>query len=244
MECDVIVLAGGKGTRLKEVSGDIPKPLVPVEDNAVFLDYILAWLASAGVQRVILSLCYCSESFKAYLCRRSWPFKVDLLVEPEPLGTGGAIKYILEAIPISVHFGVVNGDTFLDFDLSSMERAALENPLPGMIGLSYVENTDRYGKVSVENGRVTAFLEKNQGEPPGWINNGCYFFDRRIFATSQKKFSLERDLFPSLTRKELLAAFETQGAFIDIGIPEDFHRFLAMENRRLSTLNREIEGKK
>jgi D-glycero-alpha-D-manno-heptose 1-phosphate guanylyltransferase len=220
-----VILAGGKGTRLKTISGETPKPLVPVGDDKVFLDWILDWLEKISISRVILSLCYRPEAFDQYLEKRTYSFGIDCVVEPEPLDTGGAVGLSVKKKKIKTPFAVLNGDTYARFDFSGMVSRFHELNCKAMIALSYVSDTRRYGKIMFDGHRAKAFQEKINSAGPGWINNGCYLLKPEIFSDLTGKYSIERDLFPDLCRQGELFVYPVKGAFIDIGTPEEFSRF-------------------
>ena len=221
---DIIILAGGFGKRLKPISQGIPKPLMPV-GNRVFLDFVFDWLSQFNVDRIILSLCYNYKFFYIYLKQRNFPFNIMPIVEPCTMGTGGAIKYVLENIEIMEPFGVLNGDTYLDINLEDMAEVFIKLNCNAMIGLSYVNNVRRYGIVSFEGNKAFTFSKKSK-TTEGWINNGCYLFKRNVFASCQRKFSVEIDIFPQLVKQKQLYVYPSKGEFFDIGIPEDYYQFI------------------
>ena len=188
MLTDVIILAGGFGTRLRSISQDVPKPLMPV-GNRRFLDFVIGWLLKSDIKKIVLSLHYKPEIFREYLANRSFPAAIDTIVEPVPMGTGGAIKYVLEKTEVADTFGVINGDTFLDFDLRTMADNFRSSNCSAMLGLSRVEDAARYGIVSYRNTLALAFSEKGSTEA-GWINNGCYLFKKAVFSRYQGAFSI------------------------------------------------------
>jgi D-glycero-alpha-D-manno-heptose 1-phosphate guanylyltransferase len=222
---DVVVLAGGVGSRLKSISGKLPKPLVPIYKGFTILDFIFKNLELWEINKVILSLCYEPGAFETWLDNRNFPFEVVPVVEDTPLGTGGALLYVTKELDLSESFAVINGDTYLDVDFKKMCRHYFESDMTAMLGLSEVEDTGRYGKVEDSNGLVLAFTEKNNDQGAGWINNGCYLLSPEIFEGFNGAFSLEREIFPDLCNNGKLGAFRCKGAFRDIGIPEDFEKF-------------------
>jgi D-glycero-alpha-D-manno-heptose 1-phosphate guanylyltransferase len=225
---DVIILAGGLGTRLADISKGIPKPLMPVAGR-VFLDYVFDWLTRFTPKRILLSICHKPELFISYLSKRSFEFEVLPVVEPFPLGTGGAIKYVLENQEISNDFCVLNGDTLVDFNFQDMANQYEKTECKAMLGLTYMKSADRYGIVNFENDLAISFKEKEDNRE-GWINNGCYVLSKKIFESFSGKFSIEVDVFPTLAKNQELNVYKTSGAFIDIGIPEDYNRLLIEKN--------------
>ena len=163
-----------------------------------------------------------TELFRSWLQTRNYPFEVRCLVEPIPLGTGGAIRYVIEQEKISEPFGVLNGDTYLSFDFGQMVRQFKVMKCHAMIGLSHVPNTERYGAVVFENQQAIAFNEKASSAGEGWINNGFYILAPYLFRAYKGAFSIEKDMFPSLCENQQLYVFPSEGEFVDIGIPEDY----------------------
>ncbi len=220
---DMIVLAGGFGTRIQSVSKSIPKSLLPV-GNKVFLDYIMDWLAEYEIKRVVLSLHHKSDQFLSYIKNHKYDFEIIPIIEPEPLGTGGAVKYVLENIEISNPFGVVNGDTLFDFDLTDMSNTFDRLNCSTMIGLSHVSRPDRFGTVRFdENTNLALSFDEKIIGGSGWINNGCYIFNTDVFSKFDGAFSIEKDFFPELVKAKKLSVHPVRGKFLDIGVPAAYN---------------------
>jgi D-glycero-alpha-D-manno-heptose 1-phosphate guanylyltransferase len=222
---NLIILCGGKGTRLKSVAGQIAKPLVPIYKDKCILDYIIYNIKNWGIKNVYISACYKAETFNEWLVVRKFPFNIEIIVEEIPLGTGGAVKYVTDVASINEPFAVLNGDTFVPLCFSKMAFEYFQNPCGAMIGLSEVDNCGRYGKVLESESVVTNFLEKSSDSTSGWINNGCYILEKQIFEDTKSVFSMETDLFSLLVNKRILKCYKDSGMFIDIGIPDDFFKF-------------------
>ena len=150
------------------------------------------------------------------------------MVEPKPLGTGGAINFVLDNTNISSPFITINGDSMSDIDLNQMANEFEKNKYKTMIGVSKVENAERYGTVSVQNGKVTIIKEKGV-VGAGWINNGHYIFSKEAFEGYSGVFSLEKDLFAKLVIEGDMSVFKVENDnFIDMGIPADYEKFCKM----------------
>jgi len=216
---EAIVLAGGFGTRLKSVVSDVPKPMAPI-NNKPFLEYILNYLQKNEINRVILSVGYKWEIIKNYFGDRFKNIELVYSIEDKPLGTGGAIKKALDLVKNKEIF-VLNGDTFFDIKLQSME---LEDSKI-LIALKKMINVDRYGAVKIDdNNYITSFVEK-QFFKECFINGGIYLLKENIFDgfDLDEKFSFED--FLSKNFKKLKAKGSVfNDYFIDIGIPEDYKR--------------------
>jgi D-glycero-alpha-D-manno-heptose 1-phosphate guanylyltransferase len=217
-----IVLAGGFGTRLREVVPDWPKPMAPVAGRP-FLEILLAALAGKGFGRVVLSLGYLSEKIIAHFGDAFAGLDLAYVVEHAPLGTGGAVRLALERCGAD-HVFVFNGDTFLDLEAAAVERQWQSRRRPIIVGRQ-VADTARYGRLLTEQGRVTGFSEKGMAGP-GLINAGCYVLNwgQLDGFPLHEPFSLETDYLAEAVQREPVDVFVTDGQFIDIGVPEDYAR--------------------
>lgn len=219
-----IVLAGGLGTRLRDVlSPQTPKALAPVAGRP-FLFWLLEHLSGGGVDRVLISVGWRAEAITELLGGwRDAPLAIDFCIETSPLGTGGALRYALGTIG-DPDVLVVNGDSLAEVDYRAL--AAAHRARGGPITLSCLElaDTGRYGRVRVEDGRIAAFEEK-AGSGPGTINAGVYAVSRSLLPwLPEAAHSLERDVLAAHTAAIAPGAYCTHGAFIDIGVPEDLVR--------------------
>lgn len=211
-----IVLAGGFGTRLAHIVSDVPKPMAPVCGRP-FLRFILDDLQKKGIDRVILAVGYKQEVIRDFFGNSYRG--MELLYSPEdtPLFTGGAIKKALRMCREDRVF-VVNGDTYFDVDLTEMSR--IQAPL--VIAVKRLREFSRYGTVRVEDGQITGFAEK-QPCAEGLINGGIYWMERGLLENiPEEKFSFEQQVLEAQYDRISMMAYESEGYFIDIGIPEDY----------------------
>lgn len=216
------MLAGGLGTRLNRVVAAVPKPMAPIRGRP-FLEILLAMLGAKNVQRVVLALGHMAETIRGHFGSKFAGLQLDYVSEGIPLGTGGATRLAM-AQCLQDHVFVFNGDTYLDLEIESVEQAWQRERVPIIVGRE-VPSTGRYGRLTVQQGRVTGFEEKG-AEGPGLINAGCYVLNRGqldAFAINTP-FSLERDYLGKAVLRERFDLFRTRGQFIDIGIPEDLAR--------------------
>lgn len=218
-----IVLAGGLGTRLRGVVPDLPKPMATVAGRP-FLAWVLDRLVAAGAKRVVLACGYRNEVIRRHFGAAYRRLPLVYSVEAQPLGTGGAIRLGAEHIdrwPVLV----LNGDTFLEADYAAMLGAHHAAAAQMTIAVTPVADAGRYGSLTIENGRVTGFLEK--GRPgPGVINGGSYLLASEAVARipAGESLSFEQQLLvPHITELRPVA-FMTRGLFIDIGVPADYAR--------------------
>jgi D-glycero-alpha-D-manno-heptose 1-phosphate guanylyltransferase len=217
---EAIVLAGGLGTRLRQVVPDLPKPMAPVAGRP-FLEILLSMLAQKGFNRVVLSLGYMSEKIIAHFGDNYRGMQLVHEVELQALGTGGAIRAALARCEAD-HVFIFNGDTYLDLEVAALERLWQAGRHP-LIVVRQVPDTARFGKVEMCDGRINAFLEKGRAGP-GLINAGCYVLPKTAldgFALGQA-FSLETEFFIKHLQKIRIDGFVTHGRFIDIGVPDDY----------------------
>lgn len=217
-----IVLAGGFGTRLRQVVTDVPKPMAPVAGRP-FLELLLNNLASKGFTRVVLSVGFMAEKISGYFGNRYAGLDLVYAIEEQPLGTGGGVRMAMNHITED-HVFVLNGDTFLDFEVTLVERHWQIQNRPIIIGREVVD-TARYGRLLSRNGTATGFAEKGIAGP-GLINAGCYVLNRAQLNEFAQNipFSLETDFLSPAVAKGEFDVFVTSGTFIDIGIPEDYMR--------------------
>lgn len=228
-----IVLAGGLGTRLRHALPDVPKCLAPVGDRS-FLEIQLDALCAQGVNRFVLALGHLSDQVIKTTEAVLSGLDVRCVVEPRPLGTGGAILQVLDRLDVEESL-VVNGDTFLaaalDPMLSPLDRASGE--IMRVATITVADRT-RYGGVRLIHDRVAGFVEKG-ASGPGLINAGLYRLARPAFEGFEAgaSFSLETEVMPRLALRRELTAATLRGRFVDIGVPDDYRQFCADPPRQM-----------
>jgi NDP-sugar pyrophosphorylase family protein len=222
-----ILLAGGKGTRLRPLTIHTPKPIVPIF-NRPFLHYQLDLLKQVPeIDEVILSLNYQPRRIEEIFGDGSdTGLSIRYVVEPAPLGTAGAVRYAGESLRESVV--VFNGDVLTEVDLSAVIALHRERGAKATIVLTAVENPSDYGLVETdETGNIRRFLEKPNADEItcDTINAGIYVLEPGTFDRIPKEvpWSIERSFFPSLIeRRETFMAYIYRGYWIDIGTPEKY----------------------
>ena len=222
-----ILLAGGKGTRLRPLTLHTPKPVVPIFDRA-FLHYQIDLLKQVPeIDEVILSLNYQPRKIEEVFGDGTGTgVRVRYVVEPAPLGTGGAIRYAAQGIDETLV--VFNGDVMTNVDVNAVLALHRERKAKATIVLTPVDNPTAYGLVETEkDGRVRRFLEKPKEDEItcDTINAGIYVLEPDTFDRIPKdvSYSIERAYFPSLIeRKEMFVAYVDRGYWIDIGTPEKY----------------------
>ena len=221
-ETVAVVLAGGKGTRLRSVFSDRPKVLVDVRGRSL-ATYLLDQLAAAGVAEVVFCTGHLAAQVEAILGNRYGEVRLTYSFESSPLGTGGAVRAALPLLG-SENVLVMNGDSFCEADLPAMQTRHEARGGVATILLAMAPDTRRYGRVQVdEEGRLLAFEEKGSRAGPGWINAGVYFIRRRMLETIPPNIpiSLEREVFPAWIGQGLYG-HTAGGRFLDIGTPESY----------------------
>ena len=235
-ECTVCILAGGLGSRLREVVSDRQKAVAEVAGEP-FVCRIIRQIAAAGIRRIVLCVGYKAESVEAVLERRFPEVEIGFSREELPLGTAGAVRLALDrGLVDTPRVGVCNGDSWFSADLGSFLRRSGSDPAAMM--LAEVEDVSRYGRVVLERDsrRIREFSEKGGGGP-GVINAGIYHFDREVLMASipaGRAVSFERDVFPVLAAERKLYGYPAAGGFIDIGPPESYCRAQQMFKERES----------
>jgi mannose-1-phosphate guanylyltransferase len=219
------VLAGGLGTRLRPQFGDLPKGLAPIGGRP-FLARPLEWLAGHGVREVVMCAGYGAAQLREALGDGSgFGVRLAWSEEPEPLGTGGALR--LAAGEGAGPALVVNGDTLATCDPWELERARWERGALGAIALYQVPEAASRGRVEcADDGRITRFVEKDPAwRGPAWVNGGVLALSSRVWRLFPEGVSsLERDVLAPLAQRGALVGVRVPGEFFDIGTPDEWAR--------------------
>ncbi|MCX6181642.1 MAG: nucleotidyltransferase family protein [Bacteroidetes bacterium] len=220
---EAVILAGGFGTRLQSVVADVPKPMAPVNSKP-FLEYLLNYALNQGIQHVVLSTGYKHEVIENYFGNSYKSLSISYAQETSPLGTGGGIQLALKKCT-EKNVVVLNGDSFFEVDLNALEQKHLAAKSEFSIAAKKMFNFNRYGILQTNGSRIIAFEEKRE-VAEGLINAGVYIIDREQFLALNlaEKFSMEKDYMERFFTSHQFNAFEFEGYFIDIGIPEDYEK--------------------
>ena len=222
---EAIILAGGLGTRLREVVKDTPKCLALINGNP-FLYYIIKNLQENNISKFIFSLGYLSQDVLLFLETNYSCLDYCHVVEDEPLGTGGAIKLALTKSNQDLVI-ITNADTYFNFNLNELITFHILKNAIVSISLVEMQNYERYGTVLInEDGLVVEFVEKKFNEK-GTINAGFYCLDKSHFLVStisMDRFSFEKDYIEKEVFGNKIYGVLFGGTFIDIGIPEDYYK--------------------
>ncbi|HET9104427.1 MAG TPA: NDP-sugar synthase [Solirubrobacteraceae bacterium] len=220
-----LILVGGEGTRLRPLTSKLPKPVVTLVDRP-FMAYMLEWLKGHGVSEVILSCGFMADGVSAVLGDgSSLGLQVRYVQEPEPLGTGGALKYAEEML--EERFLMLNGDVLTDIDLTAQLRQHEATGASVTLALYPVQDPSAYGLVNRHSDHsVRSFVEKPRAEEieTNLISAGAYVIERPVLdrmAPAGTRSSIERDLFPELVGHGLYG-YEASGYWMDIGTPDRY----------------------
>lgn len=228
---EVIILAGGLGTRLRAVVPDLPKPMAPIRGRP-FLEHQMDFCIGQGATRFILSVGYKKEIIESHFGARYKECEITYAREEKPLGTGGGLLLALEQARNAAVF-VVNGDTFFDVSFSQLAARHEANQAVATLALRRIAHNDRYGEVVLnQRNEIMQFTSEPSGET-GLINGGVYMLARAALFTLAwrpgDKVGLEQEIFPALLEsKHKMAGLVSGGLFIDIGVPQDYERAAAI----------------
>lgn len=230
MPLSAAILAGGMGTRLRPVLSDRPKVLAPAAGQP-FLDYVLHYLSTQGIHKVVLCVGYLASQVAAFAADGSrWNLQIHYSQEDIPLGTAGALKLALGSLQGS--FFALNGDTLFTANLHELWQAHLAAGAWGTLALRQVPDASGRGCVTLDSaGMIVSFDEKPERDVesshPLLINSGVYLLTPRALEDlpDDRVISLEREVFPRLSAQGKLAGCIQSGYFIDIGTPDSLAAF-------------------
>lgn len=222
-----VVLVGGFGTRLRPLTCDRPKQMLPIVNQAM-VEHVVGHLAAHGVDDVVLSLGFLPDAFRdAYPDGRCAGARLHYAVEPEPLDTAGAVRFAALDAGIDERFLVLNGDVLTDLDVTAFVAFHEQVGAEGTIALHKVADPSRYGVVPTDgDGRVIEFVEKPEPgtAPTDLINAGTYVLEPSVLDRIEagRKVSIEREVFPAMVRDRTLFARDGETYWIDTGTPQEY----------------------
>ena len=229
MTLQAVVLLGGVGTRLRPLTYSVPKQALLIAEIPM-IERVLSHLLHHGVTGAVLSLGYLHEAFATLFAGgRFRSMDVSFAVEPEPLDTGGAIRFAAEEAGIDERFLVVNGDVLTDLDVTAM--LAFHDSRDGAeatIALAYVQDSSAFGQVVTDagDGRVQRFVEKPPADQagPAHVNAGTYVFEPRVLGriAAGRRVSVEREVFPGIVADRALFGFPSTAYWTDTGTPRQY----------------------
>ena len=221
---DLVILAGGKGTRIKEFLGNKPKPMIKL-NNIYFLQYLLNSLSKFSFNKIYILTGYKHRIiFKNFNNKIFNLTKVKCLKEKKLMGTGGALLNLKKEKVND--FVLVNGDTIFDVDINNLKKLCTKNKL-GSIALAANKKNNNFFKLNNLTLKKNTLLYQKNGN---LMNGGVYFFKKRILnIIPNKKFSLEIDFLPKLIKKKLIKGKVYKNFFLDIGTP----KYLKISEKKL-----------
>lgn len=224
---EAIILAGGLGTRLRDTVPDLPKPMAPINGKP-FLEHQMDYWIQQGMTRFIVSVGFLREKIMAHFQHQYHGFEIVYAEEVEPLGTGGGLLLAYQKLKGDQPFVVMNGDTFFEVNLSSLNTFHQHNNLIMTMALFKVTENDRYMGVQISTDGVIQKFKAEQGASQ-FANGGVYLMNRDALENVPwqvgAKLSLEEDLFQFLLQSgKNMGGMLCNGRFIDIGVPFDYHR--------------------
>lgn len=221
---DVVVLCGGAGLRLREVTGNAPKPMAKIGQRP-FLELLLRQLHRNGFKRAILAVGYQQAAIRAEFGDQAFGMKVVYSPEDSPMGTGGALRCAADFVQSDVAL-VMNGDSYMDADLRAFVAWHRESRADVSVIVAPRDGRGDCGAVHVaEDARVMGFVEKQGSSAAPYLNAGVYIVSRRILYNIPNgvKVSLETELFSQwLAEGRSVRAFISSGRCLDIGTPERY----------------------
>ena len=185
-----IILAGGRGKRLKPITDDVPKPLVLIK-NIPIIEWQIKYLRKFGIDEVIICTGYKQEMIEDYLVTRNLGLAIKYSIEKLPLGTGGAIKKAGKMISEKSFF-VLNGDTITNLDLKKLVK--IEN------SVAAIELRTKFGILETRNNKIIKFKEKKE-IPDLWMNAGIYHLNKEILEDMPDKGDIEKTVFPDYAKR-------------------------------------------
>lgn len=218
-----VILAGGQGVKLRPLTYEVPKPLIPVAGKPI-LEYLIELLREAEVRKIILALGHLGNKIKDYFGDGSkFGVKIAYTEEAQPLGTAGAIRNaqtFLQKRP----FLVLHGDILVDIDLSQLIAFHQEQKVLATIALTTAPELSEYGMVGLRGSRIVNFTEKPKKKEhmSQLINAGIYVFEPEIFQALPRHSLLLEDIFPQLAKEGRLAGFAFEGRWFDVTTPKHY----------------------
>ncbi len=220
-----IVLAGGLGVRLRPVTYEIPKPMIPVQGKTL-TENVFELLKEWGIRDVVLSLSYMSEQIKNYYKDgKKFDLNISYAIENEPMGTAGPLLLLPK---IKETFAVLNGDNLFDLNFKEFQKTHEKNKAISTIAITKVQDPTQYGTVILKKDRIEKFMEKTPTPPTDTINSGYYLMEPEVFdyVKGKQKAMFETDVFPKLAEQGKLFGYLDKGQWFDTGTFERWEKVI------------------
>ncbi len=228
-----VVLAGGLGTRLRAAVNDRPKPMAEIRGRP-FLEYLLEYWSSQGIERFVLSIGYLGEMISDHFGFKFKDSRIEYVIESNPLGTGGALLQCQRQLNFESPFLLLNGDTFFSIKKNNINLKAMNFSADWVLSLFLSHEKNRYLPCTLDlDDRLINLAYSDDAKKSHWVNGGVYWVNPRALNPilfNKTHLSLEFDLLPycqSIGQK--LYAYKCSDTFIDIGLPEDYAKAQNME---------------
>lgn len=241
---DVIILAGGLGTRLKSVVNNKQKVFAPV-NGVPFITFVLKWLKIYDVKRVTLALGHLAQSAieELPIIEKITGVECSPVIEPMRLGTGGGAIFALPHCGHREHVLIMNGDSLLPLNLTNFWLQHQTTQAAMSIAGVWVDNIARYGHLEIQENstRLNQFVEKNNLDVGGYINGGMYLIRKDVLKhfPHAKNFSMETELIPHVLNNAPVHVFKTSVGFIDIGLPETWQAAQRVADKLIKNLQKD-----
>ncbi|WP_229397994.1 nucleotidyltransferase family protein [Micromonospora okii] len=216
-----VIMAGGKGTRLKPYTTSLPKPLVPIGDSHAILEIVLHQLVRSGFTHVTLAINHLGSLIRAFVGDGSrFGLKIEYVEESVPLSTIGPLFGLRDRLP--EHFLVMNGDVLTDLDYGDLLRAHAASTAPLTVATYHRTVKIDFGVLAVRDGRVVEFSEKPVLDYH--VSMGVYGLSKRTIAAYPEglAFGFDQLVLDLLARRDPPASYDFEGFWLDIGRPEDY----------------------
>ena len=220
-----LILAGGKGTRMKPITDEMPKPLIPLQGKPI-IQHTIELLKKHGIDNIIISLGYMGEKIKEHFGDGSrYGVKISYIVEKEPLGTAGPLGLAKKLIKGT--FVLCNSDELKNIDLYDMYLFHKEQNALATIALTTVSNPSAYGVAKLQGSKIIEFIEKPKISPSNLINAGLYILEPGVLDFIQDGHSMmEKDVFPKIAKLDRLYGYTFSGQWFDTGSMERYAKAL------------------
>lgn len=219
-----VILAGGEGTRLRPITLEIPKPLVPIKGKPL-MNHIFDLLKKYGIKDVVLSIGYKKDKIIDHYKKDNQGMNIIFAEEDVPLGTAGPLKLVAKQLRNKGTIIVTNGDNLHDLDIKDMYEHHKKAKALATIALTTVEDPSAYGVARMSGLRILEFVEKPKKEdaPSNFISSGFYLIEPEVLdMIPEGKAMLEKDVFPKLAKMGKLFGYPFSGQWFDTGTMERY----------------------
>lgn len=226
-----VILASGRGVKMRPFTYEIPKPLIPVNGRPL-LEHGIELLQQYGITDIVITISHLADKIKNYFEDGGrWGVHITYVEEPEPTGTGGALRAAQRHLS-DAPFILLYGDVLLDVDLTEfLQSHHTQKAAVGTLALTSVADPSAYGSVKLRGTRVVEFSEKptTMSDTSRLVFAGCAAFNPTVFALlpkQKKELSLERDVFPALIEQGRLYGYPFEGQWFDVSTPDAYELVL------------------